>query len=161
MRHFWWKSDLRPSTSRGSQCISRDIPELPWPKAGADIFEISGQSFFLLVGDDFSKFPEVLNIRDKTTRTVISQLKSVLARVGIPKEIVCDLVPFASLEMREFAAADSWTMLWANECCDYCWLWLLVTVVYYSKKGTQRRWKDGQERKCNWMCFCIWTVLLE
>lgn len=81
--------------------LSHDVPELPWLKVGADIFEISGQSFLLIV-DYFSKFPEV-NIRDKTAHTVISKLKSVFASIGIPKEIVCDHV--ASLEMREFAAA--------------------------------------------------------
>lgn len=94
---------FQPSHQR-EPMISHDIPELPWLKVGADIFEISGQSFLLIV-DYFSKYPEVLNIRDKTAHTVISKMKSVFARFGIPKEIVCDHMPFASQEMNSFASA--------------------------------------------------------
>lgn len=83
--------------------ISHEIPELPWLKVAADIFEIRGQSFLLIV-DYMSKFPEVMNIRDKTARTVIEKMKAVYARHGIPKELVCDHVPFASYEMKTFAA---------------------------------------------------------
>ncbi|KAL1269978.1 hypothetical protein QQF64_032267 [Cirrhinus molitorella] len=53
--------------------ISHEIPELPWLKVAADIFEIRGQSFLLIV-DYMSKFPEVMNIRDKTARTVIEKM---------------------------------------------------------------------------------------
>ena len=84
--------------------ISHSIPEIPWLKVGADIFEIDGQSFLLVV-DYLSKYPEVLNIKDKSTHTVISKMKSIFARHGIPKEIVCDHVPFASQEMGRFAAS--------------------------------------------------------
>lgn len=83
--------------------ISHDIPELPWFKVAADIFEIRGQSFLLIV-DYMSKFPEVMNIKGKTATTVIEKMKAVYARHGIPKELVCDHVPFASYEMKKFAA---------------------------------------------------------
>ncbi|CAL9687421.1 unnamed protein product [Knipowitschia caucasica] len=81
------------------------IPELPWLKIGADIFELNGQSYLLLV-DYLTKYPEVLNLPDKTAHTVIQKMKSVFARHGIPKEIVSDHVPFASYEMKSFA--DAW-----------------------------------------------------
>lgn len=117
--HWYWPGMTRDIEKMVEECatcqqfqprhqrepmISHEIPELPWLKVGADIFEISGQSFLLVV-DYFSKYPEVLNIRDKTAHTVINKMKSVFARVGIPKEIVCDHVPFASQEMRKFATA--------------------------------------------------------
>uniref|UniRef100_A0A3B4ZQ16 Integrase catalytic domain-containing protein n=1 Tax=Stegastes partitus TaxID=144197 RepID=A0A3B4ZQ16_9TELE len=73
-------------------------------KIGADIFELNGQSYLLLV-DYLTKYPEVLNIPDKTAHTVIQKMKSVFARHGIPKEIVSDHVPFASYEMSTFAAS--------------------------------------------------------
>lgn len=85
--------------------ISHNIPELPWLKVGVDIFKIKGQSFLLIV-DYLSKYPEVLSIKDKTSHTVINKMKSVFSRIGIPKEIVCDHIPFASQEMRSFA---EWT----------------------------------------------------
>ncbi|RXN07833.1 Retrovirus-related Pol poly from transposon [Labeo rohita] len=50
------------------------------------------------------RFPEVMNIKDKTARTVTEKMKTVYARHGIPKELVCDHVPFASYEMKKFAA---------------------------------------------------------
>ncbi|RXN06058.1 Transposon Ty3-I Gag-Pol [Labeo rohita] len=83
--------------------ITHDVPELPWMKVGADIFELRGQSYLLLV-DYLTKYPEVLNIPDKSAHTVIQKMKSVFARHGIPKELVSDNVPFASYEMQAFAA---------------------------------------------------------
>lgn len=94
---------FQPNLQRESM-ISHDIPELPWLKVGADLFKISGQPFLLIV-DYFSKHPKILNIIDKTAQTVICKMKSVFSRHGIPKEIMCDHVPFASQEMRKFAAA--------------------------------------------------------
>lgn len=73
-------------------------------KVGADIFELNGQSYLLLV-DYLTKYPEVLNLPNKTAYTVIQKMKSVFARHGIPREIVSDHVPFASYEMQSFAAA--------------------------------------------------------
>ena len=118
-RYFYWPGMMRDIEQMVETCsacqqfqprnqreplISHDVPELPWLKLGADIFEIQGQSYLLIV-DYFSKYPEVLNIRDKTAHTVIRKMKSVFSRLGIPKEIVCDHVPFASQEMHSFATS--------------------------------------------------------
>ncbi|XP_063046009.1 uncharacterized protein K02A2.6-like [Engraulis encrasicolus] len=84
--------------------IPHEIPELPWLKIGADIFELHGQSYLLMV-DYMSKYPEVLNLPDKTAHTVIRKMKTIFARHGIPKELVSDHVPFASSEMRQFASS--------------------------------------------------------
>lgn len=73
-------------------------------KVGADIFELHGQSYLLLVGY-LTKYPEVLDLSDKTAYTVIQKMKSVFAGHGIPREIVSDHVPFASYEMKSFAAS--------------------------------------------------------
>lgn len=48
-----------------------------------------------------TKYPEVLNLRDKSAHSVIQVMKATFARYGIPKEIVSDYVPFASQEMRK------------------------------------------------------------
>lgn len=83
------------------------VPELPWIKVGADIFELHGQSYLLLV-DYLTKYPEVFNLFDKTAYTVIQKMKSVFTRHRIPKEIESDHVPFTSYEMKSFAA--SWEL---------------------------------------------------
>ena len=76
-------------------------------KIGADIFdifELHGQSYLIIV-DYLSKYPEVLHLPDKTAHTVIRKMKAVFARHGIPKELVSNHVPFASCDMRQFAAS--------------------------------------------------------
>lgn len=85
-------------------------------KIGADIFELHGQSYMLLV-DYLTKYPEVLNLADKTAHSVIQKMKSVFARHGIPKEIVSDHVPFASYEMQSFAA--SWEIKITHSSPDF------------------------------------------
>lgn len=82
--------------------IPHEVPELPWLKIAADIFELHEQSYLVMV-DYLSKYPELLHLPDKTADTVIKKVKAVFARHGIPKELVSDHVPFASREMREFA----------------------------------------------------------
>ena len=66
-----------------------------WQKVGADIF--------LLIGDYFSKYPEVISICGLTAKHVVEVLKSVFATYGIPKELFMDNMPFASPELRKFA----------------------------------------------------------
>ena len=84
--------------------VPHQIPDLPWMKVRANIFELNGQSYLLLV-DYLTKYPEVLNLPDKTAYSVIQKMKSVFARYGIPRELVSDHVPFASYEMKSFAAS--------------------------------------------------------
>lgn len=88
--------------------IPHEVPELPWLKIGADIFELHGQSYLLMV-DYMSKYPEGLHPPDKTSYAVIHKMKTVFARHGIPKELVSDHVAFANSEMRQFAL--SWGSL--------------------------------------------------
>lgn len=113
---FWpgMSKDIESMASKCSTCQkfqpqnqkqhlqSHDIPNVPWLKLGADIFELQGQSFLVLI-DYMTKYPEVLNLRDKSAHSVIQDMKATVARYGIPKEIVSDHVPFASQEMRKFA----------------------------------------------------------
>lgn len=44
------------------------------------------------------------NLPDKTAHSVSQKMKSVFARHGIRKELMSDSVPFASYEMKSFAA---------------------------------------------------------
>ena len=94
---------LQPQNQK-EPLIPHEVPELPWLKIGADIFELHGQSYLIIV-DYLSKYPEVLHLPDKTAHTVIRKMKAVFARHGIPKELVSDHVPFASCDMRQFAAS--------------------------------------------------------
>ncbi|CAI6370722.1 unnamed protein product [Macrosiphum euphorbiae] len=82
--------------------LQHAIPELPFQKIGIDIAEIE-RSNYLVVMDYFSRWIEVLSMKDKTSETVISLLKIVFSRFGIPEEIVADNNPCGSREFKQFA----------------------------------------------------------
>lgn len=85
------------------------VPDTPWAKIAADIFEFQGRSLLLVV-DYFSKYPEVLHLSNKTSGVVIAKFKGVFARHGIPNELIADHVPFASAEMARFAKEWGFTI---------------------------------------------------
>ncbi|XP_050054562.1 uncharacterized protein LOC126549450 [Aphis gossypii] len=53
--------------------------------------------------DYYSRWLEAVEISDKTTETIISVLKTLFSRFGIPKEFMSDNVPFNSLIFKKFA----------------------------------------------------------
>lgn len=82
--------------------INHSIPEGPYQKIGMDIMEISGKNY-LVIGDYFSKYLDIIYINSKTTTAVISKLEVVFSIYGIPKTIIADNVPFGSFEFKNFA----------------------------------------------------------
>ena len=79
------------------------LPEGPWKRLGADLCFHKG-CHYLVVVDYFSRFIEILKMSsDTTTANVISKLKAIFARFGIPNEIVSDNGPqFSSSQFAEF-----------------------------------------------------------
>ena len=49
------------------------------------------------------RYPEISMLHDKTASSVITSMKSVFARHGVPGEIMADNMPFASKDMTTFA----------------------------------------------------------
>ncbi len=84
--------------------ISHPIPNRRWQKVGVDLFEWHSKDYLLIV-DYFSKFTEVCLLKDKTAETVITQMKSVFSRHGIPDEVFSDNMPFASKKFKDFSRA--------------------------------------------------------
>lgn len=86
--------------------MSHDIPDRPWAKLGADLFELQGSNYLICV-DYFSKFPEIAKLKDCTSKETITHMKSMFARHGIADEVMSDNGPcFASREFASFA--KSW-----------------------------------------------------
>lgn len=81
------------------------VPDRAWVTLGTDILECQGKTY-LVVKDYFSKWIELVQIRNKSAAEVINKLQSIFARHGVPEMLVSDNVPFNSLEFREFA--ESW-----------------------------------------------------
>ncbi|XP_037515008.1 uncharacterized protein K02A2.6-like [Rhipicephalus sanguineus] len=77
--------------------------EYPWHQVGVDLFHLEGQHFLLLV-DYYSRYPEVITLRNTSSQAVISAIKSVMARFGIPEVLRSDNGPqFSSHEFSSFA----------------------------------------------------------
>ena len=85
--------------------IPSPLPTYPWEKVATDLFELQGKHYLLLV-DYFSRYPEVIRLTSTTSASVISVMKSVFSRLGIPNIIVSDNGPqYDSAEMKAFAAS--------------------------------------------------------
>lgn len=79
------------------------VPYRPYYKVGADLFDCNGKSF-IVVTDYFSNFPEVGQLQSTSSKAVISYLKTVFARHGVPCELFTDNGPqFSSCEFASFA----------------------------------------------------------
>ena len=92
------------ATPRKEPLISSPTPDYPWQVVGSDLFELNGTSYLLVV-DYLSRFPEVVKLtRNTTSSAIISLLKSIFSRHGIPKVLRSDNGPqYASEEIQEFA----------------------------------------------------------
>ena len=72
-------------------------------RIATDLFELKNSTYLLTV-DYYSRFVEVQKLNSTTSSSVITHLKSIFARFGIPAEMVSDNGPqFSSQEMKEFS----------------------------------------------------------
>ena len=115
----WWPGVLRDvqeivqncrecakqSVVRKEPLIPTPLPDYPWQLVGTDLFEMD-QRHYLLVVDYFSRFPEVIQLSSTTSTSVITALKTVFARHGIPETVRSDNGPqYSSREFAQFASS--------------------------------------------------------
>ncbi|UYV70568.1 K02A2.6-like, partial [Cordylochernes scorpioides] len=82
--------------------LPHQAPDYPWQKVGIDIFQIESLKYLLIV-DYFSKYPEIYQLQDMTTDTIIRRLKRTFSNFGIPETLVSDNgPPFFSKEFQNF-----------------------------------------------------------
>jgi hypothetical protein len=63
--------------------IPSEVLSRAWSKIGMDLFELSGTHYLLTV-DYLSKWPEIARLESLTSRCVITHVKSMFSRYGIP-----------------------------------------------------------------------------
>ena len=91
------------SVPRKEPMIPSELPKYPWQKVGTDHFEMKGATFLLVV-DYFSSYVETTKLASTTSSVVITALKSIFARFGVPEIVVSDNGPqFVSKKMKEFS----------------------------------------------------------
>ena len=85
--------------------IASDLPLYPWQKVGADLFELKGTKYLLVI-DYFSRYVEIAKLTSTYSGVVIGHLKTIFSRFGIPEVVVSDNGPqFVSHEMKAFAVS--------------------------------------------------------
>ncbi|XP_062506256.1 uncharacterized protein K02A2.6-like [Corticium candelabrum] len=93
---------------RGAPLQPVEWPEQPEDKLQINIFgEIqaarNSQRFITVVHDMHSKWPEIQTSKDVTTETVITFLRTLFVRWGVPRQIITDNGPqFTSYRFQEF-----------------------------------------------------------
>lgn len=90
--------------------MSHDIPEAPWQKVGTDLFEYDSRKYLVVV-DYYSRYFEVaLMFNGTSSSAVITQLKSIFARHGVPMTVISDNGPqYSSEEFAEFSRKWNFT----------------------------------------------------
>ena len=79
-------------TPRKEPMIASELPQFPWQKIGVDLFHLNGATYLVAV-DYFSRFPEVTKLTSTTSPAVITVLKSIFSRFGVPEIVMSDNGP--------------------------------------------------------------------
>ena len=115
----WWpevSSQMETHISQFSTCARLHLPtkepllpsvltKHPWEKVAFDLFEFKGKQYLLVV-DYYSSYPEVIQHIATTSSSVISSMKSIFSRHGIPRTVVSENGPqYNSTEVKDFASS--------------------------------------------------------
>ena len=77
---------------RKEPLIKSALPDYPWQVVGTDLFELKGVHYLLVV-DYFSRYPEMIKVISTTSVAIITVLKSIFSRHGIPEVLRSDNGP--------------------------------------------------------------------
>ena len=89
--------------------ITSTLPEYPWQRVAADLFEWQNTPYLLVV-DYYSRFIEIAKLTSTSSLAVIHHFKSIFARYGIPVELTTDNGPqFSANVFSEFSNTYGFT----------------------------------------------------
>lgn len=77
--------------------ISTEFPDRPWQKVGADLMELDGEVYLVLV-DYFSRYVELAKLKSSTASEVIYHVEQIFSRHGIPEIVYSDNGPCFAAE---------------------------------------------------------------
>jgi len=93
----------RPEPNYKEPLMSTSLPSCPWERLAADLFELKGK-VYLIVVDYYSRWFEIKKLNDQSSARVILILKELFSTHGKPDIIVADNGPqFSSDAFRLFA----------------------------------------------------------
>ena len=89
--------------------IPTKLPRRPWEKLASDLFELKGTPYIIVV-DYFSRYIEIMKLTTTTSASIISALKAIFSRHGIPDILITDNGPqYAAQEFSQFAESYNFT----------------------------------------------------
>ena len=60
--------------------IPSELPEYPWQEVGTDLFHFRGPTYLLVV-DNFSCYPEIVQLSNTTSSSIVDALKTILTEI--------------------------------------------------------------------------------
>ena len=85
------------------------LPARPWQNIAIDLFEWKKHNYLLTV-DYYSRYIEIAKLTSTTSADVITHLKSIFARHGIPETVMSDNGPqYAASTFKQFASEYGFT----------------------------------------------------
>jgi transposase InsO family protein len=113
----WWPGIRKAIDDKVSNCtvccehqqqhpeplIPSPLPSRPWEKIGTDLFEWKKVDYLLVV-DYYSRYIEIAKLTSTSANSVITHLKSIFSRHGLPETVMSDNGPqYSAAAFEEFS----------------------------------------------------------
>lgn len=91
--------------------LSYDVPKYQFQKLGMDICQFASKDY-LVICDFYSRYINILLLRNKTANEIISKLKDCFAVHGITREIISGNVPFNIFTFKQRVVKQNYGFLY-------------------------------------------------
>ena len=94
---------VKAQAQRAQPLTPSPLPDLPWQRIATDLFQWKDSTYLLLV-DSYSRYIEIARLDRTTAAEVITRMKSIFVRHGIPELVESDNGPqYSCQSFNEFA----------------------------------------------------------
>ena len=91
------------NSNKKEPLISHDVPSYAWQVVATDIFTLNQENYIVIV-DYYSRFFEVEKLSTMSSQSVITKMKGIFSRHGIPEKVISDNGPqYSSKEFQDFS----------------------------------------------------------